>query len=221
MIKAVVFDMDGVLVNTEPLHYRMWKQAFEGHGVLIGYDVYKQCIGSTAGYLMELIYQNYGVDFRENVLIREEAAKIKSEIIAREGYPLIDGVVSVLKGLHEAGYLLAVASSSPEVYIEDVMERLGARHLFSALCSGEKVVNPKPAPDVFLKAASQLGVQPEECVVFEDSSNGCRAAVSAGMICIGYDNPDSGEQDLSLATQVIRSWEEVTDMEEILRVALG
>lgn len=211
MVKAIIFDMDGVLVNTEPLHYRMWKQVFENHGVMVAYDVYKRCIGSTAEYLMQLIYDNYGVDFRGNELIREEAARVKRELIRQEGYPLIEGVVPMLRGLYEKGYLLAVASSSPEIYIEDVMERLGVRSFFTALCSGESVAHPKPAPDVFLKAARQLGVRPDECVVFEDSNNGCQAAVSAEMICVGYDNPDSGEQDLSMANAVIKTWEDVTE----------
>lgn len=220
MLKTVIFDMDGVLVNTEPLHYEVWKRTFLNHGLAIEYDKYKACIGSTAEYLLEIIYQNYGVDYRGNSEIRKEALEVKKEIVKEKGYPMIEGVPEMVKRLHNSGYTLAVASSSSEMHIYEAMEKVGIKEYFAVLCSGEKVENPKPAPDVFLKAADRLKVRPEECIVFEDSSNGCRAAVSAGMMCIGFDNPDSGNQDLSSAVKVIERWEEVdgTFLEGISRM---
>ena len=115
----------------------------------------------------------------------------------------------MLERVHEGGFLMAVASSSPEIYINQVIDMLGVKEYFQVLCSGENVKNPKPAPDVFLKAAKELGVSPDECLVIEDSTNGCRAAKAAGMVCLGYYNPDSGDQDLSIADGVIADYEKL------------
>lgn len=207
MLKAIIFDMDGVLINTEPLHYEMWKRTFRNHGLIITYDKYENCIGSTTDYLMELIFKNYGKDFREHKSIRVEAAQIKNDMIKEQGFPKIAGVNEVIKRLHKEGYLLAVASSSSNHYIKEAMKTLNIESFFTLLFSGENVINPKPAPDIFLKVAEKLNVLPEECLVIEDSTNGCMAAKRAGMRCVGYRNPDSGNQDLSTSIRIIENWE--------------
>ncbi|MCI7740317.1 MAG: HAD family phosphatase [Clostridiales bacterium] len=209
MLKGIIFDMDGVLINTEPLHYRVWKKTFQQKGLEIEYENYKGCIGSTVGYLLDLIQKHYGVDFHDDLELVPLQRKNKAEMIAKEGFPKIPGVPQMLERVHEGGFLMAVASSSPEVYINQVIEMLGVKDYFQVLCSGENVKNPKPAPDVFLKAAKELGLSVDECLVIEDSTNGCRAAKAAGMVCLGYDNPDSGDQDLSIADGVIDDYEKL------------
>ncbi|MGI6094530.1 MAG: HAD-IA family hydrolase [Lachnospiraceae bacterium] len=209
MLKAVIFDMDGTLINSEPFHFEAWKLAMAKRGLTLEYDKYKSCIGSTIEYLMGLFHKYYGID-REDTSVRDDMMAIKKQLILERGYvPLIPGVYELLKRLYEAGYLLAVASSSPEAYIKEVVHAHGIEQYFTLLCSGESVKDPKPAPDVFLKAARELGVDPEECLVVEDSMNGCKAAKAADMACIGFYNPDSGEQDLSTAVIVVEGFEEV------------
>ncbi len=209
-IQAVLFDMDGVLINTEPLHYRMWKEVFHNHGLEIDYDGYKGCIGATHEYLLNLILKNYGRDFRANENIRAEAMEVKKRIIAEEGFPRMPGVEEMVRRLYDAGYLLAIASSSPVNYIELAMEHLGIREYFRVMNSGDHVAHSKPAPDIYLDTARHLGTEPEKCVVLEDSANGCTAAASAGMFCVGLYNPDSGEQDLSRAKVIIKDLGEFT-----------
>lgn len=209
-IKAVLFDMDGVLINTEPLHYRMWKETFRGRGLEIDYDVYKGCIGATDAFLMELILNNYGRDFRNDKNLSKERAVIEKRIIEEEGFPEMPGVEKMLRRLYEAGFLLAVASSSPPERIRDAMNYIGAGQYFSLLNSAENVAHSKPAPDIYLDTAKRLGAVPEECIVLEDSENGSIAAVSAGMICVGLNNPDSGEQNLERAAVIIRTLQEFT-----------
>lgn len=209
-IKAVLFDMDGVLINTEPLHYRMWKETFRGRGLEIDYDVYKGCIGATDAFLMELILNNYGRDFRNDKNLSKERAVIEKRIIEEEGFPEMPGVEEMLRRLYEAGFLLAVASSSPPERIHDAMNYIGAGQYFSLLNSAENVAHSKPAPDIYLDTAKRLGAAPEECIVLEDSENGSIAAVSAGMICVGLNNPDSGEQNLERAAVIIRTLQEFT-----------
>lgn len=198
-VKAIIFDMDGVLINSEPLHFRIWKQVFAEKGLEIDYEHYKGCIGSTLGFLCELIYNGYGADFRGDPSIASRFKELKEEYIEKEGVPAIAGVGETLSKLKERGYQMAIASSSPQEYIEYCMKKLGLSDYFKVIFSGERVANPKPAPDVFLAAASAIGVSPASCLVIEDSTNGSRAAHAAGMQCLGFANPDSGEQDLSLA----------------------
>lgn len=219
MLKAIIFDMDGVLINTEPLHYEVWKRTFSNHGLNITYDQYKACIGSTAEYLLELVYEVYGRDFRGDQSIRAEMVQIKEQILKEQGFPRITGVTEMIKRVANEGYLLAVASSSPEVYIHRAMAELQLKDYFSVLCSGENVANSKPAPDVFLKTAQMLQVSPDQCLVFEDSTNGCKAAKSAGMVAVGFYNPDSGNQNLSSAITIIDQWEQV-DADFINRVSI-
>lgn len=209
MLKAIIFDMDGVLINTEPFHYELWKDTFANHGLQIDYDHYKGCIGSTAAYLMDIIYEEYGVDFRGNTAIVEEQKALKAQRVKEHGIPRIEGVPQMLRKVAAEGYQMAVASSSPQYYIQLAIKQLGVSDCFNVLVSGEGVENPKPAPDVFLKAASVLEVLPEECLVVEDSCNGCKAAIAAKMACAGYYNPDSGNQDLSMAHGIIDDYEKV------------
>lgn len=209
-IKAVLFDMDGVLINTEPMHYRMWKETFRDRGLEISYDVYKGCIGTTDAFLMNLIWENYSRDFRGDQKLIEERAVIEARMLKEEGFPEMPGVKEMLRRLYGAGFLLAVASSSPPERIHDAIDHIGAGQYFSLLNSAENVAHSKPAPDIYLDTAKKLGAAPEECIVLEDSENGSIAAVSAGMICVGLDNPDSGEQNLERAAVIIRTLREFT-----------
>ena len=209
MLKGIIFDMDGVLINSEPFHYRVWKETLKERGVDLDYDIYKDCIGSTMGFLMGILHKHYGISFQDSSLVREMRKK-KEELMKKEGYPpLIPYVKELLQKLARQGYRMAVASSSPQLYIEEVTRHWEIGQYFDKLVSGESVEKPKPAPDVFLKAAGELGLRPEECMVVEDSENGCRAARNAGITCMAYYNPDSGKQDLGSAYMVIEGYEEI------------
>ncbi len=202
MIKCLFFDMDGVLVNTEPLHFEIWKQVFLSQGLEIDYEHYKGCIGSNANRLFTLISEGYGRDFHGNEKILEQYARQKDVYIKRHGVPEIPGAAETVRKLWAKGYRLAVVSSSPQKYIEMIIRKLGVTDCFEAFFSGDRIARPKPAPDVYLAAAEAFHVHPEECAVIEDSENGCLAAKAAGMICYGFYNPDSGRQDLSAADRV-------------------
>ncbi|MDD3797160.1 MAG: HAD family phosphatase [Lachnospiraceae bacterium] len=205
-MKAVIFDMDGVLVNTEPLHYRCWKEAFAEEGIELEYDVYKPCIGSTLGFLVDLIEKNYGISFLKTKEIGSRMAEKKAQIVQKEGFPRLSGINEALNRLWNEGYLLAVASSAAQTQIELTLKTLGMEKYFCSITSGENVKNPKPAPDTFLEAAKKLQMKPEECLVIEDSTNGGKAAHAAGMKCVWYHNPDSGDQHIENADLKIEEW---------------
>lgn len=205
MLKAIIFDMDGVLVDTEPLHYKVNVMILEELGYKLEYEYYKQFIGSTPTYMCQSICNKYELDLSPEQL-KSIMDSTKDEVVKKEGFPKIDGVRDMIIRLAEAGFKMAVASSSPSKYIEQVVEALDIKQYFDFIISGETVQHPKPAPDIFLKAAQMLKVNPTECVVVEDSQNGVRAAKAANITCIGFMNPNSGDQDLSLADYIIEDY---------------
>lgn len=230
MLKAVIFDMDGVLVDSEPLHYEINKLTAARHcGINLDYEYYKQYIGSTVFFMWDKIKRDFNFDKYSAQELFDLSEVIKEELVSTKGYPEVKGAVNFVKSL--AGkFKLAVASSSCLSNIENNMKKLGLmnysedfvdlnalenvsklgnENFFDKLVSGTTVKNPKPAPDVFLKTAAELGVEPCECIVIEDSSNGARAAKAAGMACIGFLNPSSGEQDLSMADYLFEDFDSI------------
>ena len=199
MLKSVIFDMDGVLVNSEPVHYRAYVEALSRWGKKLTYDEYKKYIGTTNAVIIDGLIETFGLPVGRDDF-NELMKGYKAALYERDGYPGVAGIPELLKSLKEAGYRLAVASSSPYENIEKATGALGIRRYFDVLVSGESVKNPKPAPDVFLKAAKELGTRPQDCLVVEDSCHGVHAAKRAGMASLGFVNPDSGDQDLSCAT---------------------
>lgn len=217
MLKAVIFDMDGVLVDSEPLHYEINKLTAERHcGITLDYEYYKQYIGSTVFFMWDKIKKDFNFDKYTTQELFDLSEAIKNELVSTKGYPEVKGAVSFVKSI-TGDFKLAVASSSCLTNIENNMKKLGLMvdstdeteviSVFDKLVSGTLVKNPKPAPDVFLEAARQLGVEPNECIVIEDSSNGAKAAKAAGMACIGFLNPSSGEQDLSMADYLFEDFD--------------
>ena len=212
MIKCVIFDMDGVLINTEPVHFGIWKQICAERGVTLEYDRYIECIGSTLVFLYDLLQKWYGLSFHHDPTVQNRYADLKAQHMREHGVPEVKGAAAAVKKLYEKGYLLAVASSSAPEYIDYSMKELGIDKYFCRMVSGEQVAHPKPAPDVFLEAAKQLQCTPEECLVIEDSRNGSLAAKAAGMVCLGFYNPDSGNQDLSAADEIFTDFSKLPDM---------
>lgn len=210
MLKGVIFDMDGVLVNSEPMHYKACCKLMEEHNNTINFDYYEKFIGSTLTHLTESLVKDYELPITPD----EVAAGIQKNreyYIKRDGFEIIVGVSALLYSLRKANIKMAVASSSPQNYIVRVIKALGIDHYFEKLISGENVENPKPAPDIFRKAMEELGLNKEECLVVEDSMNGVLAAKHAGIPAIGFENKDSGEQDLSEACIIVQGFEGIDD----------
>lgn len=179
MIKAVIFDMDGLMVDSEPLHYKAFDEVFRKYGKhLTEKDNNDLYVGISDMDAAEDMVKRFGLPItaEELVLQKEvEGNKLLSSVTARPG------LMELLNKLHKAGIKKAIASSSKVVIIEIVVKALGISNYIDAYCSAEHVKRGKPFPDLFLLAAKELDVNPKECLVLEDAPAGVKAARIAGM----------------------------------------
>lgn len=211
MIKAVIFDMDGVLVDSEPYHIEAENIIYSKMGLNISDEEMNSFVGMAMDRLYDTLREKYHLtrtteDFlAEDTEIRINAFKNKGKMTPIKGIP------ELLKDIKAAGLKIAVASSSHQDIIKIVLEASSIIDFFDFYLSSfdESVKHGKPEPDIYLKAASMLSEKPENCIVIEDSFNGVTAATKAGIKCIGYKNPASGNQDLSAATVIIDDYTKI------------
>jgi HAD superfamily hydrolase (TIGR01509 family) len=189
-IKAVIFDMDGVIIDSEPLWRRVMIRSFTEAGIPFTEN---DCRITTGLRFKEVAAYWFGrhnithipVDEFDTLVIQRLSELIRSEGTAMRG------VFSTLKHLKEKGYRIAVGTSSNTAFMNTVMDALKIRHYFDVLCSAEHMAYGKPHPEVFLACATQLGVHPKECLVIEDSINGIVAAKAAQMKVIAIPDEES------------------------------
>lgn len=208
-MEAVIFDMDGVIVDTEPGFFMAANEFLAGYGKKISQEYFQQFFGGASEYMWKTTTKMLGLDIPAEECVKS-TDEIREQHIQREGYTAIDGSLELIRMIHQEGIPLAVASSSSKEEIERVVDYFQIGHCFQALVSGKDCKHPKPAPDVFLKTAGRLGVQPEKCLVIEDSDNGVTAAKEAGMNVIGFRNLDVSNQELMPADHVVTSMKDIT-----------
>lgn len=209
MLRAVIFDMDGVIVDSEPQHARAAVNTLAELGVDIDVAYCYQFIGSTTNHMMETLIHDFDLSISPEELIAL-SLKNKKKLAKEEGYTPIPFVKELITRLYKDGIRLAIASSSSPQEIADVTKALGIHKYFDKFISGLQVEHPKPAPDIFRKALQELGTNARETVIIEDSCNGVLAADAAGIPSIGFINPNSGDQDLQKAHVLTDSFENIT-----------
>jgi HAD superfamily hydrolase (TIGR01509 family) len=196
--KLIIFDLDGVLLDSEPLYMAMNQKFFKTLGAEIGVEEYHTFVGISATTMWATIKAK--AHLPQSV---EELKALEKELKYKtlNETPLVptEGVVELLGKLKAGGHTLTIASSGLRKNIDVILNKLHVTQYFDLVVSGEDVVKGKPGPDIFLKVSDHFRRKPEECVVIEDSKNGVLAAKAAGMICLAYYNPNSGNQDLSKA----------------------
>ena len=209
MIQTVIFDMDGVIVDTEPVHHFAYYQHFKELNIDVSDEMYRSFTGNSTRNIFQKLKAQF--DLQEDVedLILRKRSLFNEAFDLKEDLYLIEGVENLIKDLHANGIQLIVASSASNVTINRVFTRFNLHQYFTHIVSGEDFPKSKPHPAIFEHAAS-LSVAPKEnCIVIEDSTNGIQAAVSAEIFCVGYDSFHSKDQDLSKANVVIRHFNEL------------
>ena len=209
MIQTVIFDMDGVIVDTEPVHHFAYYQHFKELSIEVSEEMYRSFTGNSTRNIFQKLKSQF--DLQEDVedLILRKRHLFNEAFDLKEDLYLIEGVGDLIKDLYANGIQLIVASSASNVTINRVFTRFNLHQYFTHIVSGEDFPKSKPHPAIFEHAAS-LSVAPKEnCIVIEDSTNGIQAAVSAGIFCVGYDSFHSKDQDLSKANVVIRHFNEL------------
>lgn len=201
---AVIFDMDGVLVDSYQPHWESWHFMADELGRGLTEEQFVRTFGRTS---REIIAEHWGA----NSLTDDEIAEFdrRKEGLYRDlvanSFPAMDGARELIQALHEAGFGLAIGSSGPPANVALAVERLGAQKLFHALVTGKDVKRGKPDPEVFLTAASRLGVPPARCAVVEDAPVGIAAANAAGMTSIALLSTGHTEESVGDAQVIVRS----------------
>lgn len=201
----VIFDMDGVLVNTEPLYKQMNLGFFAELGVTINEAEYNSFIGIAANKMWEYI-RNKGQLSNSIEELKSEEKQRKYALLSNKDLTPIEGIEPLLKALKQAKQKLAVASSSPRPNIDLILAKTQLQPYFDFVISGEQVNQGKPAPDIFLAVSHHMNIPPANCWMIEDSRNGTLAAKAAQMQCIGFKTPNSGNQDLTPADYIIHDF---------------
>ena len=210
MINTVIFDMDGVIVDTEPVHRYAYFKHFDELNVPVTDEMFATYTGNSTRNVFQKLKATFEINHEVEDLIQRKRAIFNDAFDTKEDLCLIEGVENLIKNLHTNGYELIVASSASKVTIERVFKRFHLHQYFSHIVSGEDFPKSKPHPAIFEHAANLSKFPKNECIVIEDSWNGIEASVAAGIFCVGYNSVNTKMQDLSKANVIVNHFDELT-----------
>ena len=178
--KAVIFDMDGVIFDTEKVYLDIWIEVFEKYGYKMTKELYVNVMGTGRKNVIKTFLENFGDDLPIEKMYEEKDNQLFYRI-ENQGIPLKEGVKELFSMLKEKDYKIALATSAKKERVEKQIKDKWLKESFDAIVCGDDVEKGKPSPDIFLKAAKEIDVEPENCFVVEDSPAGIKAAFSGGM----------------------------------------
>jgi len=206
MIKAIIFDFDGTIIDTETAWYKVFKDAYREYGVDLSLETYSQCLGTSLKsfnpYTHLSTHHGIAIDFDEfRAMIQRNYAKLIEQESMRPG------ILNLLQEAKDAGVKIGLASSSHRDWIDKFVNQLGIQDYFDCYCTADTVSNVKPDPELYDQALDRLGVKPNEAIAIEDSPNGARAAVAAGLHTVVIKNTLTKQLPFSQGHYTIESLE--------------
>jgi HAD superfamily hydrolase (TIGR01509 family) len=182
-IELVIFDMDGVMFDTEKISHRSWKTLGKKYNYNIDDEIYKETVGLNIKSTKQVYIKHFGSDFPFEEM-KDEEIKMMKDCILSEGAPLKEGVKELLSYFKNGDLKIALATSALKERAELLLEMSDTRKYFDVVTCGDEIKDGKPDPEIFLRTAEKLNCRPENCLVLEDSENGIKAAYRAGMLPI-------------------------------------
>ncbi|WP_341221632.1 HAD family phosphatase [Polaribacter atrinae] len=205
-IKCVIFDMDGVIIDSEEIHKKAYYETFASIGVTVSDDLYKTLTGSSTINAFQKLVAHFNLDLDPEELVLNKRKRYVNFFENDPTLHLVKGVEELIKHCHNKGLTLILASSSAMVNIDRVFNRFNLNQYFTAKISGADLPQSKPNPEIFEKAAILGNTPKENCVVIEDSDNGVKAANDAGIFVFGYRNPLAEDQSLINADFIVNNF---------------
>ena len=213
-LKAVLFDMDGVIVDTEPLHRKAYFKTFEDLSIRVSEELYNSFTGSSTKKVCETLIQEFSLTHTVEEITNIKRNYFKHFFDSDTEFDLLPGVRELIEHYHQNGIKLVLASSASLNTIEWVFEKFGLNPYFMGKISGAELKESKPHPEIFLKAARIADEPIENCMVIEDSTNGILAANRAKIFCTAYHSPHSKMQDYSMANLSVSNFKNL-EIQEI------
>lgn len=207
VLKAVIFDCDGLLVDTESAEFQSWQEVFTLHGVSLPLDLWQEGIGSVTHLDPYELLEAYTGSAIDRAIIHAERSP-RNRALVREK-TLLPGVLKAIAKAQSLGLAVAVASSSPAYWVQWVLEEFGIGSHFETIVTADDVKLTKPDPEIYTTTLSRLKVQPLEAIALEDSLNGVKAARGAGIFCAAIPNQMTAALDFSVASMRLNSLEEL------------
>lgn len=209
MLKAVIFDMDGVIIDSEPLHHKAYHMMFEDVNAQVTDAQYEAFTGQSTLNVCKQVCDTFNLQETPKTLVAIKRKHYEYIFENDKEFDLIDGVLDLIKDYHSNGLTLVLASSASMPSIERIFKRFDLNLYFEAKLSGADLKASKPHPEIFIKAAKASGFERHQCIVIEDSTNGIQAANSANIFCVGFDSIHSKNQDYSTANKVINDFKDI------------
>ena len=217
MLQAVIFDMDGTLVDSEPVHKLIETELFADLGIEVSEEEHASYTGTTLRSFWRSIKEQHGIADSVDDLVARNKQKYFEYLRMSKGLAPTPGVIDLLNRFQLEGIPLAIATSASREVMDNILKTFELEKYFPVRKCADDILHSKPDPEIFLKAAEGLNVGPHRCVVFEDAVRGVQAAKSAGMKCVGYTNGGKNTQNLEGADMLVEHFEDVSidDLEKL------